>query len=300
MGNERGLDWRINRVEKSAFFLNRDIETLINNVETTVINELEGGNRQAGMKRLKVPPLSEKQHAATTFSLGLFLGIFIVLGCAIILSWYGFHPRTNEPKWVAVRLFRGFFLFFLCIWLCGLNMYGWAAAGVNHVLIFEIDPRNHLTYQSVMQIASFMLMLWGLAVLGYLYAHYLYLPPFLFPLLLMIICVTFLFNPFKKPEKIFRRNSRFWLLKHCFNCFTAPFHFVTFTDFWLGDQMNSLTTVFLDFQYFICFYATEIDYSGLRFEVRATNITEGPIPWGQVDINTGVFLILGSIVILDK
>lgn len=98
MGNERGLDWRINRIEKSAFFLNRDIETLINNVETTVINELEGGNRQAGMKRLKVPPLSEKQHAATTFSLGFFLGVFIVLGFAIILSWYGFQPRVNEPK----------------------------------------------------------------------------------------------------------------------------------------------------------------------------------------------------------
>ncbi|KAK5977380.1 hypothetical protein GCK32_014551 [Trichostrongylus colubriformis] len=53
-GNERGLDWRINKVEKSSFFLNREIETLINNVETSVINELEGGNRQAGMKRLKV------------------------------------------------------------------------------------------------------------------------------------------------------------------------------------------------------------------------------------------------------
>lgn len=26
-------------------------------------------------------------------------------------------------------------------------MYGWASAGVNHVLIFEVDPRNHLTYQ---------------------------------------------------------------------------------------------------------------------------------------------------------
>jgi hypothetical protein len=42
------------RVEKSSFFLNSDIETLITNVESTVINELEAGNRQAGMKRLKV------------------------------------------------------------------------------------------------------------------------------------------------------------------------------------------------------------------------------------------------------
>lgn len=28
-------------------------------------------------------------------------------------------------------------------------MYGWATAGVNHVLIFEVDPRNHLTYQVI-------------------------------------------------------------------------------------------------------------------------------------------------------
>uniref|UniRef100_A0A1I8AV11 Xenotropic and polytropic retrovirus receptor 1 n=1 Tax=Steinernema glaseri TaxID=37863 RepID=A0A1I8AV11_9BILA len=284
---ETGLDWRITRVEKSSFFLNREIETLINNVETSVINDLEGGNRQAGMKRLKVPPLSEKQHAGTTFTLGLFLGAFVVLAVAILLSYAGFMARPNEPKWVAVRLFRGFLLFFMCVWLCGLNMYGWAAAGVNHVLIFEVDPRNHLTYQSLMQIASFMFMLWALAVLGYLYAHLLHLPPFLFPLLLMIVCVFIMFNPFKKPSSIFHRNSRFWLLKHCFNCFTAPMHFVTFTDFWLGDQMNSLTTSFLDLQYFICFYATEVDYSDMTLTVRTMNVTEGPIPWGYVDINTG-------------
>ncbi|KAI6214899.1 hypothetical protein M3Y94_00322400 [Aphelenchoides besseyi] len=285
--NEHGLDWRINRVEKSSFFLNRDIETLINNVETAVINELEGGNRQAGMKRLKVPPLSEKQHSATTFSLGFFMGIFVVLGAVIVFSWLGTQGRANEPKWVAVRLFRGFFLFFMSIWFCGLNMYGWAAAGVNHVLIFEMDPRNHLTYQTVMQLASFLLMLWALAVLGYLYAHVIYLPPFVFPLVLMLVCVIFLLNPFNKPENVFYRNSRFWLLKHCFNCFTAPFHFVTFTDFWLGDQMNSLATCFLDLQYFICFYATEVDYSGLQFNVRTLNITEGEVPWGYVDLNTG-------------
>uniref|UniRef100_A0A914RGI3 Uncharacterized protein n=1 Tax=Parascaris equorum TaxID=6256 RepID=A0A914RGI3_PAREQ len=245
--------WRINKVEKSSFFLNREIETLISNVETSVINELEGGNRQAGMKRLKVPPLSEKQHSTTTFSLGLFLGAFIVLAIAILLTWFGAEVRRDEPKWVAVRLFRGPLLFFVCIWLCGLNMYGWAAA-----------------------------------VLGYLYAHLIHLPPFLFPMLLMIVCMVILFNPLKKPDSIFRRNSRFWLLKHCFNCFTAPLHFVTFPDFWLGDQMNSLTTSFLDLQYFVCFYATEVDYSGWTMTVRAVNLTiNEPVPWGYVDMNTG-------------
>jgi hypothetical protein len=104
------------------------------------------------MKRLKVPPLSEKQKAGTTFSLGFFLGTFIVLAAVILFTWYytwshGSYAERKEPKWVAVRLFRGFFLLFLSVFLCGLNMYGWASAGVNHVLIFEVDPRNHLQYQ---------------------------------------------------------------------------------------------------------------------------------------------------------
>uniref|UniRef100_A0A915PT59 SPX domain-containing protein n=1 Tax=Setaria digitata TaxID=48799 RepID=A0A915PT59_9BILA len=286
--NERGLDWRISKVEKSSFFLNREVETLITNVERDVINDLEGGNRQAGMKRLKVPPLSEKQHATTTFTLGLFLGAFVVLGVTVLISWYASEPRPTEPKWVAVRLFRGPLLLFVAIWLCGLNMWGWAEAGVNHVLIFEVDPRNHLTYQSVMQIASFMCMLWSLGVLGYFYSHLIHLPPFLFPLLLMVICVVYLFNPLKKPNSVFQRNSRFWIIKHCFNCFSAPFHFVTFIDFWLGDQMNSLVTSFLDFQYFICFYTTEVDYTGWTLSVRTVNVTTSEqIPWGYVDLNTG-------------
>lgn len=209
MINELGLNWRINRVEKSSFYLNSDIETLITNVEqvnTTgnvifgnfphfqnVINELEGGNRHAGMKRLKVPPLSEKQNAGTTFCLGFYLGTFLVLAMVIILSWYhsyvyGSTQERKEPKWVAVRLYRGFFLLFFSVFLCGLNMYGWAAAGVNHVLIFEVDPRNHLQYQTIMQIAAFMLMLWAICVLGYQHAHYLYLPPLIFPLILMVRC----------------------------------------------------------------------------------------------------------------
>lgn len=66
--------------------------------------------------------------------------------------------------------------------------------------------------------------------------HYLPAKSVLFSLL---IIVNNIFR-FKHPEDFSHRNSRFWFLKHCFNCFTAPFHFVTFSDFWLGDQMNSL------------------------------------------------------------
>jgi len=45
-----------------------------------------------------------------------------------------------------------------------------------------------------------------------------------------------------------------------FRIFTAPFHYVGFADFWLADQLNSLTTVLLDFEYLICFYSIEVNW----------------------------------------
>lgn len=36
----------------------------------------------------------------------------------------------------------------------------------------------------------------------------------------------------------------------------APFFYVGFADFWLADQLNSLASALLDFQYLICFYIT--------------------------------------------
>lgn len=35
------------------------------------------------------------------------------------------------------------------LFLMGINVYGWRSSGVNHVLIFELDPRNHLSEQVV-------------------------------------------------------------------------------------------------------------------------------------------------------
>lgn len=36
----------------------------------------------------------------------------------------------------------------------------------------------------------------------------------------------------------------------------APFFFVTFADFWLADQLNSLAAALLDFEFLLCFYVT--------------------------------------------
>ena len=60
--------------------------------------------------------------------------------------------KQTNPWEPALRMYRGMFIVILDIFLLGINTYGWRSSGVNHVLIFEIDPRRHLTHQQLMEV----------------------------------------------------------------------------------------------------------------------------------------------------
>ncbi|CAG9857528.1 unnamed protein product [Phyllotreta striolata] len=248
---EVGAKWRQEHVETSHFFTNKDIDKLINDTENTVTNDLEAGDRQKAMKRLRVPPLGEQQSPWTTFKVGLFSGSFIVLLIAVVLSAV-FHEGSSENMKIAFRLYRGPLLIIEILFLIGVNIYGWRSSGVNHVLIFELDPRNHLSEQHLMELAAIFGVVWALSLLNFLYSSSLSIPPYVNPLALTLIMVAFLVNPFK----VFRHDARFWFLRICGRCFGAPFFHVDFADFWLGDQFNSLVNAFMDFQFLGCFYFT--------------------------------------------
>lgn len=86
-----GARWRIEHVENSHFYENKDIDRLIRETEQTVTQELEGGDRQRAMKRLRVPPLGEQQSPWITFKVGLFSGAFAILLISVIISGTKFH-----------------------------------------------------------------------------------------------------------------------------------------------------------------------------------------------------------------
>ncbi|CAH1786705.1 unnamed protein product [Owenia fusiformis] len=254
MTTDRGAKWRQDYVETARFYNSKDVDHLIKETEGVFTQDLEGGNRQKAMKRLRVPPLGDQQSPWTTFRVGLFSGIFLVLITAAVLAGvFTDHSHDWAP---ALRIYRGCFLLILCCFLLGLNTYGWRSSGVNHVLIFELDPRNHLSHQQLLEVAGFFAVIWALSVLGYMFSSVLYVPVFAHPLAL----VGFLFLYLVNPIHILHYRARTWLLRILFRIVTAPFHHVGFADFWLADQLNSLATVLLDFEYLICFYAIEVDW----------------------------------------
>ncbi|XP_012261943.1 xenotropic and polytropic retrovirus receptor 1 [Athalia rosae] len=247
---DTGSKWRTEFVETSHFHTSKDIDKLIQETEAAVTAGLEGGDRQRAMKRLRVPPLGEHQSPWTTFKVGLFSGSFVVLFVAVVLSAI-FHDGGDNLK-VAFRLYRGPLLIVQFLFLIGVNVYGWRSSGVNHVLIFELDPRNHLSEQHLMELAAVLGVVWTLSLLSFLYSASLSIPPYVNPLALVGISVMFFLNPFK----MFRHEARFWLLRIMWRMIIAPFMFVNFADFWLADQLNSLATVLLDFHFLVCFYVT--------------------------------------------
>lgn len=207
------------------------------------------------MKRLRVPPLGEQQSPWTTFKVGLFSGSFIVLFIAVVLSAI-FHESSGENLKIAFRLYRGPLLVIQFIFLLGVNVYGWRSSGVNHVLIFELDPRNHLSEQHLMELAAIFGVVWTLSIISFLYSTTLSIPPFVNPLALSIIMLIFLVNPLR----MFRYEARFWLLRKLGRLIAAPFFHVEFADFWLADQLNSLVVAVLDFEFLTCFYMTNGDW----------------------------------------
>ena len=120
-----------------------------------------------------------------------------------------FHEVTSDNLKIAFRLYRGPLLLVEFLFLMGVNVYGWRSSGVNHVLIFELDPRNHLSEQHLMELAAIFGVVWTLSLLSFLYSSALSIQPFVNPFALTIIMIVFLINPLR----VFRHEARFWLLK---------------------------------------------------------------------------------------
>ncbi|CAF4526947.1 unnamed protein product [Rotaria sp. Silwood2] len=216
---------------------------------------LESGNRAEAMKHLRVPPLDEKNSPMVAFRCGLFVGML----CLLLPALFAFATQLNTSQlnkpfaWrPALLLYRSTCLIIIQIIFAGINVYGWSSSGVNHVLIFEIDPRHHLTYQRILEIGTSLLVLWFLSFIGFILASYFDRYPFIQPLIFVALLILFVINPIP----IFYHEARYWFLRKLARVFSSPFHPVGFTDFWLGDQLTSLELVFYDLESFFCFYGS--------------------------------------------
>lgn len=287
---DRGSEWHKMYVETAPFNLTKKVDQLITDVENLFTQHFEGGDRQRAMKRLRVPPFEEKQSPWTTFRLGLFVGMIFVLFPVILLCASLGYIENGELSFswkIAIKLYRSPLLIIIHIFFIGLNSYGWSRSGVNHVLIFEIDPRNHLTYQQLLEVSSFFGTLWFLSVMSFVITSYFNLEYYIFPLTLVTFLIVYFLNPLHK----FQYSTRTWLMRILWVIFTAPFYKVAFADFWLADQLTSFTFLFPDIQFFTCWFTFSAEWAPLKSFVPG----QPCIPSNRRDLNN-IYNVIGLIV----
>lgn len=104
--------------------------------------------------------------------------------------------------------FRAPFLIALLVTLVGVNVYAWRTSGINHVLIFQLDPSDHITEQNLYEIGFVLAIIWALCMLGFVFAPDLGLEANMFPLINVLVYILFLCNPIN----LFQPKARLWLI----------------------------------------------------------------------------------------
>jgi len=292
---DNGANWLTTKFSDSELNNAEETEKLIVKVEKLFTNELEKGNRKKAMIRLKVPPFGIQKTDWTSLLVGFSGGCFFVLLVALLSSGVVMHSVRTIPDraeqaeivngtnidrgkyrsdWqIVTRLYRGPLLVILMVFLLGVNVRGWGMAGVNHKLIFELDPRNHSSHLQIMETAAWLAVMWACSLLLFIFADYISLPAFYSPLCLMIAYLVFFFN----PTKTIKYDARRWMITRILRMSLAPLPYVVFADFWVADQFNSLAPALSDLHYFICFYTTPGSTLGNSWDlaVNSNVCTEG-------------------------
>jgi len=227
------------------------LDALATKVEEVYAMVLAGGDHSLSKNQLHFPEIPKTFHEVT-FRNGLYVGLVAPAAIAMIYTAATDPARLQEPNFAQItRIYAGFVVFIIYLWLLGLNFAVYKHFKINAVFIFEFDPATFLELPhyfeligifSLMVTYSYLLYLWKLAAPGFDIDYH--------PLILFAVFLLFLIMPFN----IFYRPTRYWFIMSILRLVSAPFLEVHFRDFFIGDQLCSLVYLLLCIQYTLCVY----------------------------------------------
>ncbi|XP_046401365.1 xenotropic and polytropic retrovirus receptor 1 homolog [Ischnura elegans] len=245
---DSGTNWYKDKVTFSAFYSNEETQKLINRTEETISDRFEGDDYDNTIKKLQAHPPVDEYTKWCIFRVGLYAGCLLILLLIAVIS--AIYYNGGEDWHVIIRIHRGPLVLVEMTFFTAFNFGTWQKYRVNHIRIFNMDPKDHLNKYDVLEIACLLGILWTLSILGFLHASYLQIPPYVFPLAMFLFALVILLNPLP----IFWYKARVGFLKILGRTLVSPYFPVYFTDYWLADQMISLWLGFMDWHFFFCFY----------------------------------------------
>lgn len=256
------LPFMRHEISKYTFSKSQELRLLISQTEYVYAQAFTGGHRTPAMQKLRVPE-EEEDMENTTLRFGLLFGMSLGFMLIIIYMTFVVQSEVVQKMRPDLVVFRMLYVATLMTWCWGVDMWIWAKHRVNYPFIFEFNSRGHIRHQNIFDIASLFtviligdMMLYMLSALQRYDADFVvpgfeflrHVLPELYPLVLVILLLAiFIF---------YSVRSGFWLLRTVGRIVTAPVFKVVFRDFFLADQLVSISLVLQDIDYTICYFTT--------------------------------------------
>ncbi|GAA5797115.1 hypothetical protein HPULCUR_002494 [Helicostylum pulchrum] len=239
-------------IKKHHWANTTDLDGIIKDAETLYINEFADGHRRRGMRKLRAPEKDE-DYNATTLRVGIFLGTAIPLFIQSVQL--ACDPKTSKqlPNLETnIQIYACFLLPILFSLGFSVNLLVWHRSRINYKFIFELDPRQNLDYHQFAELPVIMLLISSIIMyMDFSQWFSPVIPSELCPLILFVILIAVMLCPFD----ILYCSARKWLgvalgrilLSYCFP--------VEFRDFFIADELNSLSYSIWTSSYFFCAYS---------------------------------------------
>lgn len=284
-----GKKWFAERVLKASFTGSTVVPKLINGTEDLYVRLSTvrpfGGEkivppseRRKLVRQLRLPPhtvAAAPSHVVdygtsyrSGFLFGLMLPPFIASIYDVVAVAVGKPVFPDETR-LMLQIHGGFLIPLLLLFLFAVNTVVYSRVQINYPFIFEFDPRDYLTPYQLMELAliATMLVCYSLYLsVGYNFLPF--IPKTAYPAILAVVLIIMAIWPFNQ----FHRSARWWFLRTMgrivvFNLGVGP---VEFRDFFITDELNSITYTFTSVQAFVCAYTERWENLGATCTMGAT------------------------------
>lgn len=157
----------------------------------------------------------------------------------------------------------------LLLFLFAVNTLAYSRVQINYPFIFEFDPRDYLTPYQLMELALLATTLVCFSLYLSVGFNFLpFIPSYWYPAILAIILVIMAFWPFDQLQ----RSARWWMLRTLARIlvFNIGVGRVEFRDFFITDELTSITYTFTSVQAFFCAYIAHWENLGDTCPLGAT------------------------------
>eukprot|EP00762_Andalucia_godoyi_P006084 ANDGO_00374.mRNA.1 SPX and EXS domain-containing protein 5 len=253
-------------LRNTPFFDLQAIDMILDELKELYAVNFVGGDLKAASRLLRVSPSSQESSFPSVkdryalFLSGLLLGGIGVLVLDII---YDVNATFNQGldwkyNFVWFNVYRAVAFVFAQAASLAVAFYFFTEFQINYVFIFDLNPRDHLSPSRYL----YLCLCFGAVIFSSMFAYvksvsyeqhgsHLLLPSSYQPLVACAVLLFCLLSPWPR----FFWTSRRWLLSAVLRLLCSPFLTVHFPEFFIADQLSSLSYFLGDLQYAFCIRA---------------------------------------------